>query len=50
MEKTKERKVALHFNFIDFKAPFDIMWPKAFWEMLTSNGIGKKTVNITEQL
>jgi len=29
IEKEKERKVNIHFNFIDFKAVFDTIWRKA---------------------
>ena len=50
MEKAKERRISLHFNFIDFKAAFHTIWRKALWKMLTSIGVGKKIVNIIEQL
>ena len=50
MEKAKERKIDLHFNFIDFKAAFDTVWRKALWKMLRSIGVGNRTVNILEQL
>ena len=50
MEKAKERRISLHFNFIDFKAAFDTIWRKALWKMLRSIGVGKKIVNIIEQL
>ena len=29
IEKTKEHRVPLHFNFVDFKAAFDTVWRKA---------------------
>ena len=44
IEKDKERKIALHFSFIDFKAAFGIIRRIALWKMLRS--IGNKTVNI----
>jgi hypothetical protein len=50
MEKAKERKVTLHYNFIDFKAAFDTVWRKALWKMMRSIGIGEKIVNIIENL
>ena len=50
MEKTKKRKIAFHFSFIDFKAAFDTIWHQALWKMLRSIGIGNKTINIIEQL
>ena len=39
MQKAKDRKIDLHFNFIDFKAAFDTVWRKALWKMLRSIGI-----------
>ena len=48
MQKVRERKINLQFNFIDFKAAFDTVWRKALWKMLRS--IGSTTVNIIEQL
>jgi hypothetical protein len=50
MQKARERKIDLHFNFVDFKAAFDTVWRKALWKMLRSIGIGSKIVNIIEQL
>ena len=50
MQKARERKINLHFNFIDFKAAFDTVWGKAHWKILRSIGMGSKTVNIIEQL
>ena len=50
IEKAKERKVNLHFNFIDFKSAFDIIWRKALWKMLAHIGINKKTIKILEKL
>jgi len=42
MEKARERKVNVHFNFIEFKAEFDTIWRKALWKMLRSIGVDKK--------
>ena len=42
IEKAKEHKVPLHFNFVDFKAAFDTIWRKALWKMLRSIGIAPK--------
>lgn len=49
MEKAIKRKIALNFNFIDYKAGFDTIWRKVFWKMSRSFGIGNKSVNIIEQ-
>ena len=50
IEKAKERKVNLHFNFIDFKSVFDTIWRKALWKMLAHIGIDKKIIKILERL
>ena len=50
IEKAKERKVNLHFNFIDFKSAFDTIWRKALWKMLAHIGIDKKIIKILERL
>ena len=50
IEKAKERKVNLHFNFIDFKSAFDTIWRKALWKMLAHIGINKKIIKILETL
>ena len=46
MKKAKERKIALHFNLIDFKATFFVIWSKVLWKILRSIGV----VKIIEQL
>ena len=48
IEKARERKIPLHFHFIDFKAAFDTIWRSALWKMLKSIGISIKIVNILE--
>ena len=50
IEKAKERKVNLHFNFIDFKSAFSTIWRKAFWKILAHIGINKKIIKILEKL
>ena len=40
----------MHFNFIDFKSAFDIIWRKALWKMLVHIGINKKIIKILEKL
>ena len=50
MEKARERKIDLHFNFVDFKSAFDTIWRKALWKMLRSIGVENKIVNIIQQL
>ena len=42
--------MAIHFNFIDFKAAFDTVWRNALWKMMRSIGVDNKIVNIIEQL
>ena len=50
IEKAKERKVNLHFHFIDFKSAFDTIWRKALWKMLAHISINKKIIKILETL
>ena len=50
IEKAREHKVPLHFNFIDFRAAFDTVWRKALWKMMRKIGISTKIVNIVENL
>ena len=50
IEKAKERKVKLYFNFIDFKSAFDTIWRKALWKMLAHIGNYKKIIRILETL
>lgn len=42
MQKAKERKIDLHFHFIDFKATFDTIWSKALWKMVQAINIDEK--------
>ena len=50
IEKAKERKVNLRFNFIDFKSAFDTIWRKALWKMVAHIGINKKIIKILDAL
>ena len=50
MEKTKEDKIPLHFNFIDFKSVFDTIWHNALWKMLRTIGGNTKIVDIIEYM
>ena len=50
IEKAKERKVNLHFNFIDFKSAFGTVWRKTLWKMLAHIGINKNIIKILEKL
>ena len=50
IEKAKEHKVNLDFNFIDFNSVFAGIWRKALWKMLRYIGASKKIVNILEEL
>ena len=50
IEKAKECKANLHFNFIDFKSAFDTISRKALWKMLAHIGIDKRIIKILERL
>ena len=50
IEKAKEHRVQLHFNFVDFKAAFDTIWRKALWKMMLAIGIDPKIINIIEDM
>ena len=50
MEKTKERKIPLQFNFIDFKLVFDTIWRNALWKMLRTIGVNTKIIDIIEYM
>ena len=46
IEKAKEKKIPIHFHFIDFKAAFDTVWRKALWKMLEVVRVNPKIINI----
>ena len=50
MEKAREHKIPLHFNFIDFKSAFDTIWRIALWKMLRAIGVNTKIVDIIEYM
>lgn len=49
-EKAKERRVPIHWNFVDFKAAFDTIWREALWKCLRSIGVESKMVNLIETM
>ena len=50
IEKAKEHNVSLHFNFIDFKAAFDMIWREALWKIMLHVGIHQKIVTLMKQI
>ena len=48
LEKAKERRVPVHWNFVDFKAAFDTIWREALWKCLRSIGVDKALVDLIE--
>jgi len=42
IEKARDKKVPLHFHFIDFKSAFDMIWRQALWNMLKVIGVKEK--------
>ena len=50
MEKAKERRVNLHFNFIDFKSAFDTVWREALWKMLLAIEVPSNVVNTIKKM
>ena len=49
-EKAKERRVPIHWNFVDFKAAFDTIWREALWKCLRSIGVESKLVDLIESM
>ncbi|PIK47844.1 hypothetical protein BSL78_15289 [Apostichopus japonicus] len=49
-EKAKERKIPLHWNFVDFKAAFDTIWREALWKCLRSIGVDPKLVDLIARM
>ena len=41
IEKARERRITLHWNFVDFKAAFDTIWREALWKCLRSIGVNQ---------
>ena len=50
LEKARERRVPIHWNFVDFKAAFDTIWRQALWKCLRSIGIDDTLVNLIESM
>ena len=49
-EKAKERRIALHWNFVDFKAAFDTIWREALWKCLRSIGVEKVMIDLIDSM
>lgn len=49
LQKARERRKHLHFNFVDFKAAFDTIWRKALWRMLEAISIERKIVRVIKE-
>ena len=49
-EKAKERRIPIHWNFVDFKAAFDTIWRDALWRCLRSIGTDKVLVDLIESM
>ena len=39
MEKARESRLQLHWNFVDFKAAFDTIWREALWKCMNASGV-----------
>ena len=50
IEKATERKIPIHWNFVDFKAAFDTIWREALWKCMRSIGIDNKLVDLIENM
>ena len=50
IEKAKERRIKLHWNFVDFKAAFDTIWREALWKCLRSIGVDQVLVDLMENM
>ena len=48
IEKARERRIKLHWNFVDFKAAFDTIWREALWKCLRSIGVDQVLVDLIE--
>ena len=46
IEKARERRIKLHWNFVDFKAAFDTIWREALWKCLRSIGVDQVLVDL----
>ena len=50
IEKARERRIPIHWNFVDFKAAFDTIWREALWKCLRSIGVDKVLVDLIESM
>ena len=50
IEKARERRIKLHWNFVDFKAAFDTIWRVALWKCLRSIGVDQVLVDLIENM
>ena len=50
IEKARERRIPIHWNFVDFKAAFDTIWREALWKCLRSIGVDGKLVDLIERM
>ena len=50
IEKARERRIKLHWNFVDFKAAFDTIWREALWKCLRSIGVDQMLVDLIENM
>ena len=50
IEKARERRIKLHWNFVDFKAAFDTIWREALWKCLRSIGVDQVLVDLIKNM
>ena len=50
IEKARERRIKLHWNFVDIKAAFDTIWREALWKCLRSIGVDQVLVDLIENI
>ena len=50
IEKARERRIKLHWNFVDFKAAFDTIWREALWKCLRSIGVDQVLVDLIDNM
>ena len=50
MEKGSKLQVPLHFNYVDFKAAFPIIWRGALWKMLRYIRVEPKVTSLIEAI
>ena len=50
MEKARERRLQLHWNFVDFKAAFDTIWREALWKCMNASGVDRVMVGLIQSM